>query len=78
MREEDELEAGAIGSIADLDQLESGVERDVVFGEASVAAHTAIDAACHAKYDRYGCGPVGHVTGASSQAVTIRLVRSEP
>jgi hypothetical protein len=31
----------------------------------------------HAKYDRYGPGPVGHVTGPDTHAVTIRLVHSD-
>jgi hypothetical protein len=55
-----------------------GVERDVALGEAPADAHPAIDAAYQAKYDRYGPGPVSHVTGADAHAVTIRLVRSEP
>jgi hypothetical protein len=36
-----------------------------------------IDDAYHAKYDRYGPGPVGHVTGSAAHAVTIHLIRSE-
>ena len=55
-----------------------GLERDVVFVVTPTDAHTAIDAAYHAKYDRYGPGPVSHVTGPNSHAVTIRLIRSEP
>src|SRR5271168_1369829 len=35
-----------------------GIERDVTFAEAAVNAHPAIDAAYHAKYDRYGPGIV--------------------
>jgi hypothetical protein len=51
-----------------------GVERDVTFGEASPNAHAAIDAAYHAKYDRYGPDIVGSVVGPQAEAVTIRLV----
>jgi hypothetical protein len=49
-------------------------ERDVTFAEAPPAAHAAIDAAYHAKYDRYGPGIVGTVVGAHAAPVTIRLV----
>lgn len=52
-----------------------GIEREVVFGEADPSVH---DAANHAKYDRYGPGPVSHVTGPNAHPVTLRLVRSEP
>jgi hypothetical protein len=31
-----------------------GLERDVTFAEAAPGVHAAIDAACHARYDRYG------------------------
>lgn len=52
-----------------------GVEVDVTFDTATAEApHDAIDAEYHAKYDRYGPGPVSHVTGAASHPVTIRLV----
>jgi hypothetical protein len=54
------------------------VRHDVTFADAEPAAHEAIDLAYHAKYDRYGPGPVGHVTGPASHPVTIRLVRSAP
>ena len=53
------------------------LEVDVTFDRATDAPHAAIDAAYHAKYDRYGSGPVGHVTGADAHAVTVRLVRSD-
>jgi hypothetical protein len=55
-----------------------GVEVDVTFTEADPHAHEAIDLAYHAKYNQYGPGPVGHVTGPSAHPVTIRLVRSAP
>ena len=52
-----------------------GIEVDVTFDTASTEApHDAIDAEYHAKYDRYGPGPVGHVTGTARHPVTIRLV----
>lgn len=37
--------------------------------------HDAIDRTYHAKYDRFGPGPVSHVTGPAAHPVTIRLVR---
>ncbi|QIN83526.1 DUF2255 family protein [Rubrobacter tropicus] len=51
-----------------------GLERDVAFAEADPGAHAAIDAAYHAKYDRYGPEIVGTVVGPDAEAVTIRLV----
>jgi len=51
-------------------------ERDVSFETPLPSVHDDLDATYHAKYDRYGPGPVGHVTGPDSHAVTIRLVRS--
>lgn len=55
-----------------------GIERDVTFGEADPDVHDAIDETYHAKYDRYGPGPVSQVTGPDAHRVTIRLVRSAP
>ena len=51
-----------------------GLERDVTFAEAAPHVHTDIDAAYHAKYDRYGPEIVGTVVGPRAQDVTIRLV----
>jgi hypothetical protein len=51
-----------------------GLERDVTFAEAAPDAHAAIDAAYHAKYDRYGPAIVGTVVGKHAEAVTIRLL----
>jgi hypothetical protein len=53
-----------------------GLEDDVAFAEAGEAAdvHAAIDAAYHAKYDRYGQRIVSTVVGPQVQAVTIKLV----
>jgi hypothetical protein len=50
-----------------------GVERDVIFVSADAAVQAAIDAAYHAKYDRYGPQIVGSVTGPQVHAVTLRL-----
>jgi hypothetical protein len=51
-----------------------GVEREVTFADAATGAHDAIDAAYHAKYDRYGQKIVGSVVGTDAHRVTIRLV----
>jgi hypothetical protein len=51
-----------------------GVERDVTFAESAPDVHAAIDAAYHAKYDRYGPEIVGTVVGPDAASVTIRLV----
>ena len=53
-----------------------GVEKDVTFATAAADAHGAIDAAYHAKYDRYGPAIVGSVTGADVAATTFKLVPS--
>ena len=52
----------------------SGIERDVSFAQAAPEVQGDIDAAYHAKYDRYGPQIVGSVTGPGSHAVTVRLV----
>ncbi len=54
--------------------LAGSVEADVCFAEAAPDVQSAIDAAYHAKYDRYGATIVGHVTGAGSHPVTVRLL----
>jgi hypothetical protein len=46
----------------------------VSFAKAAPGVHAAIDAAYHAKYDRYGPRIVGSVVGPDAEAVTIRLV----
>jgi hypothetical protein len=51
-----------------------GLERDVAFAEATPGVHAAVDAAYHAKYDRYGPRIVGSVVGPDVEAVTIKLV----
>jgi len=54
-----------------------GVERDVAFEEAADDVHPALDAAYHAKYDRYGPRIVGTVVGPQVAATTIRLVPAD-
>ncbi|TCM44497.1 DUF2255 family protein [Kribbella sp. VKM Ac-2568] len=49
-------------------------ERGVTFAEAGSQVHPAIDAAYHAKYDRYGPQIVGTVVGDGAAAGTLRLV----
>ena len=51
-----------------------GVEKDVTFADAAPEAHAAIDAAYHAKYDRYGAKIVGTVTGPDAEETTFRLL----
>jgi hypothetical protein len=51
-----------------------GQERDVTFVAAASGVHAAIDAAYHAKYDRYGPRIVGSVVGPAVEGVTLRLV----
>lgn len=51
-----------------------GVERDVTFAEAAADVHASLDKAYHAKYDRYGPGPVGAVVGPGAAPVTLRLL----
>jgi hypothetical protein len=51
-----------------------GVERDVTFAEADPGVHADLDAAYHAKYDRYGPRIVGTVVGPQVRDVTVRLV----
>jgi hypothetical protein len=52
----------------------AGIERDVTFAPAPAEAQGDIDAAYHAKYDRYGPAIVGSVTGPAAHEVTIRLL----
>ena len=51
-----------------------GIEQDVRFADAASDAHPGIDAAYHAKYDRYGPQIVGTVVGPGVVETTIRLV----
>jgi hypothetical protein len=54
-----------------------GIERNVIFGDADPDLRDAIDAAYHAKYDRYGPTIVGTVVGPDAHDVTIRLVPAD-
>jgi hypothetical protein len=51
-----------------------GVERDVTFAEPDHAVDPAVDAAYHAKYDRYGARMVGTVVSTEARRSTLRLV----
>lgn len=51
-----------------------GLERDVAFEPAPDDVHDDVDAAYHAKYDRYGPRLVGTVVGPAVRDVTVRLV----
>ena len=51
-----------------------GLVRDVTFDEPGSNVHPDIDAAYHAKYDRYGTKLVGTVVGPEAATVTIKLV----
>lgn len=53
-----------------------GIDAEVEFADATPEANQQIDAEYHAKYDRYGPGIVGHVTGPAARAVTIRLIKA--
>lgn len=55
-----------------------GLERDVTFVDAAPDVHEDVDAAYHAKYDRYGPRIVGSVVGPAVRDVTLRLVPREP
>jgi len=50
------------------------IERNVTFASTTPDAHAAIDAAYHAKYDRYGPRIVGSVVGTAAHSLTLRLV----
>jgi hypothetical protein len=50
-----------------------GIERDVVFTDVAASAHSGIDAAYHAKYDKYGAGIVGSVVGPKVVATTLKV-----
>lgn len=55
----------------------AGVEKDVTFEVPEDDVHDDLDAAYHAKYDRYGPGPVGSVTGPSAVGTTLRVLPQE-
>jgi hypothetical protein len=51
-----------------------GVERDVTFEEPGPEVHADVDAAYHAKYDRYGPAIVGSVVSPEAARSTLRIV----
>jgi hypothetical protein len=51
-----------------------GMERDVTFEDAGNVRPDELDAAYHAKYDRYGPRVVGTVVGEQVADLTLRLV----
>ena len=53
------------------------IERDVTFMTASPDARAAIDAAYHAKYDRYGQAIVRTVVGPDVVPVTLRILHRD-
>lgn len=55
-----------------------GVETDVTYVRPAEGVHPAIDQALHAKYDRYGRGPVGAITGRSAWPGTLEVVPAGP
>ncbi|GAA5202698.1 DUF2255 family protein [Microbacterium jejuense] len=48
-----------------------GVEQDVTFRLADPALGPEVTSALHAKYDRYGPGPVGAITGVDAARTTL-------
>ncbi|MDR7187384.1 hypothetical protein J2Y46_000200 [Microbacterium sp. BE35] len=52
----------------------AGVSKDVTFEPADEAVAPAVDAALHAKYDRYGPGPVGAITGTDAASTTLLVM----
>lgn len=51
-----------------------GVTKDVTFELADPKIRPDLDAALHAKYDRYGPGPVGAITGEDVLETTLRVM----
>ena len=62
-------QAAGVGRISS-----GGVERDVRFEIAEPETADDVDATYHAKYDRFGPGPVGAVTGPEAHETTLRVV----
>ena len=51
-----------------------GIEVDVTFRPADPEVRASIDSALHAKYDRYGPGPVGAITGDDVLETTLEVL----
>ena len=50
-----------------------GVDKDVTFTLADPSVRDRLDRALHAKYDRFGAGPVGAITGADVLETTLQV-----
>lgn len=48
-----------------------GVQKAVAFSRADPSIRAELDAVLHAKYDRYGPGPVGAITGPDTHETTL-------
>ena len=53
-----------------------GVDAEVEFATAAPETNQEVDSQYRAKYDGYGPGIVGHVTGPAAHAVTICLIKT--
>ncbi|UFS58838.1 DUF2255 family protein [Subtercola endophyticus] len=51
-----------------------GVEKDVTFELADASVRAELDAALHAKYDRFGPGPIAAITGDDVLETTLRVM----
>jgi hypothetical protein len=54
-----------------------GVSKAVTFELASPAVRSDLDTALHNKYDRYGPGPVGAITGDDVLETTLKVLPTE-
>ena len=54
-----------------------GVGKDVTFELADPAVRESLDAALHRKYDKFGPGPVGAITGDDVLETTLRVLPSD-
>jgi hypothetical protein len=51
-----------------------GVDKDVTFELADPSVRADLDRALHHKYDRYGSGPVGAITGPDVLETTLEVL----
>lgn len=54
-----------------------GVEKDVTFELADTEVRADLDTALHRKYDQFGPGPVGAITGSDVLETTLRVLPRE-
>lgn len=54
-----------------------GVEKDVTFELADPSVRSDLDQALHQKYDKYGPGPVGAITGPDVLETTLKVMPRE-